>query len=132
LGKRLADFSPALQADGSSSLEKSLQMIDETLLEGNPQTVEWRLERTDGNTIDSEVSFSAIQLEGVSFVQCIVRDITQRKEAQALLRKQEVLRESMVQFRSFLSQVNLAYISLDLDLPGLHQPGFGSARALRQ
>ncbi|GAA4300616.1 PAS domain S-box protein [Nibribacter koreensis] len=120
LGKRLADFSPALQADGSSSLEKSLQMIDETLLEGRPQTVEWRLERTDGNTIDSEVSFSAIQLEGVSFVQCIVRDITQRKEAQALLRKQEVLRESMLQFRSFLSQVNLAYISLDLDLRVLY------------
>ncbi|QHL86789.1 PAS domain S-box protein [Nibribacter ruber] len=120
IGKRLADFSPALQADGSSSLEKSLHMIDETLLAGNPQTVEWRLERTDGNNIDSEISFSAIQLEGVSFVQCIVRDITQRKEAQALLRKQEVLRESMLQFRSFLSQVNLAYISLDLDLRVLY------------
>ncbi|WP_161947787.1 PAS domain S-box protein [Rufibacter ruber] len=116
LGKRIADFSPALQADGTSSVEKALQMIDSTLLEGIPQTLEWRLEKPDGSVVDSEISFSAIQLDGVSFVQCILRDITQRKEAQALVRRQEVLRESMQQFRSFLSQVNLAYVSLDLDL----------------
>ncbi|MFC6998146.1 PAS domain S-box protein [Rufibacter roseus] len=116
LGKRIADFSPALQADGSFSVEKSLQLIEAAVLDGQPQTMEWRIEKTDGKILDSEISFSPIQLEGVSFVQCIVRDITQRKEAQALVRRQEVLRESMHQFRAFLSQVNLAYVSLDLDL----------------
>ncbi|MGV3538820.1 MAG: PAS domain S-box protein [Rufibacter sp.] len=116
LGKRVADFSPALQPDGSASVEKSLQMIDSTLLEGMPQTLDWRIEKPDGSVVDCDISFSAIQLEGVSFVQCILRDVTQRKEALALVRRQEVLRESMQQFRSFLSQVNLAYISLDLDL----------------
>ncbi|WP_205502575.1 PAS domain S-box protein [Rufibacter psychrotolerans] len=116
IGKRLADFSPGLQADNSSSVEKSLQIIENTVLDGQPRSLEWRIEKTDGTIIDSEISFSAIQLEGVSFVQCIVRDITSRKEAQALIRRQEVLRESMHQFRTFLSQVNLAYVSMDLDL----------------
>ncbi|WP_192820502.1 PAS domain S-box protein [Rufibacter sp. LB8] len=116
IGKRVADFSPGLQADGSSSVEKSLQMIEAAVLDGHPQTLEWRIEKMDGRVIDSEISFSAIQLEGVAFVQCIIRDITSRKEAQALIRRQEVLRESMQQFRSFLSQVNLAYVSLDLEL----------------
>ncbi|MFB9864342.1 PAS domain S-box protein [Rufibacter immobilis] len=116
IGKRLADFSPGLQADNTSSVEKSLQMIESTIKDGQPHSLEWRIEKTDGTVVDSEISFSAIQLEGVSFVQCIVRDITSRKEAQALMRRQEVLRESMHQFRSFLSQVNLAYVSMDLDL----------------
>ncbi|MBC3542157.1 PAS domain S-box protein [Rufibacter sediminis] len=116
IGKRLADFSPGLQADNSSSVEKSLQLIESTLQDGQPRSLEWRIEKSDGTILDSEISFSAILLEGVSFVQCIVRDITSRKEAQALIRRQEVLRESMHQFRSFLSQVNLAYVSTDLDL----------------
>ncbi|WP_082161618.1 PAS domain S-box protein [Rufibacter radiotolerans] len=120
ISKRLADFSPGLQADNSSSVEKSLQMIEGTLADGQPRSLEWRIEKSDGNIIDTEISFSAIQLEGVSFVQCIVRDITSRKEAQALVRRQEVLRESMHQFRSFLSQVNLAYVSMDLDLRVLY------------
>ncbi|RNI29072.1 PAS domain S-box protein [Rufibacter latericius] len=116
IGKRLADFSPGLQADHSSSVEKSLHLIESTLHDGQPRSLEWRIEKSDGTILDSEISFSAIMLEGVSFVQCIVRDITSRKEAQALIRRQEVLRESMHQFRSFLSQVNLAYVSMDLDL----------------
>lgn len=116
IGKRIADFAPALQADNNYSVEKSLQMIEATLHTGQSQTVDWRVEKTNGNVIDSEISYSPILLEGVSFVQCILRDITQRKEAQALIRRQEVLRESMHQFRSFLSQVNLAYVSFDLDL----------------
>ncbi|GGK79860.1 PAS domain S-box protein [Rufibacter glacialis] len=120
LGKRLADFSPGLQADNSSSVEKSLQIIEQTLHDGQPRSLEWRIEKTDGAIIDSEISFSAIMLEDVGFVQCIVRDITSRKEAQALIRRQEVLRESMHQFRSFLSQVNLAYVSMNLDLQVLY------------
>ncbi|WP_210489299.1 PAS domain S-box protein [Rufibacter aurantiacus] len=116
IGKRIADFSPALQADNSSSVEKSLQLIECTLEDGQPRSLEWRIEKSDGSIIDGEISFSAIILEGVNFVQCILRDITSRKEAQALIRRQEVLRESMHQFRSFLSQVNLAYVSMDLDL----------------
>ncbi|WP_207434479.1 PAS domain S-box protein [Sabulibacter ruber] len=116
IGKRLADFSPGLQADNTSSVEKSLQMIESTVQDSKPHSFEWRIEKTDGTIIDCEVSISAIQLEGVNFVQCIVRDITSKKEAQALLRRQEVLRESMHQFRTFLSQVNLAYVSMDLDL----------------
>ncbi|WP_223808843.1 PAS domain S-box protein [Rufibacter hautae] len=116
IGKRIADFSPALQADNSSSVEKSLQLIENTLEDGQPRNLEWRIEKSDGSIVDGEISFSAIILEGVNFVQCILRDITSRKEAQALIRRQEVLRESMHQFRSFLSQVNLAYVSMDLDL----------------
>ncbi|WP_181308465.1 PAS domain S-box protein [Rufibacter sp. XAAS-G3-1] len=116
IGKRLADFSPPFQADNASSVEKSLQIIESTLQDGQPRSLEWRIEKSDGSILDGEIGLSAILLEGVSFVQCIVRDITSRKEAQALMRRQEVLRESMHQFRSFLSQVNLAYVSMDLDL----------------
>src|SRR5690606_30006024 len=51
--------------------------------------------------------------DGHYYIQTSIRDITERKMAQAAMRREEVLRESMQQFRIFLEKVNLLYISLN-------------------
>ncbi|KAA9332706.1 PAS domain S-box protein [Adhaeribacter soli] len=113
LGKKLEELSPELQPDGRSSKEKASRIIKETLETGSSQSFEWKVKPKQGTLIDTEISVSRISLEGHFYIQANVRDITERKLAQAALRREEVMRESMQQFRIFLEKVNLSYISIN-------------------
>lgn len=85
LGRSPVDFSPEFQPDGLSSQEKAQDLIRAALL-GNPQFFYWLHTRKDGSKMDAEVSLNKLELEGKSFLQAIVRDITLRKQAEDDLR----------------------------------------------
>ncbi|WP_299823881.1 PAS domain S-box protein [uncultured Pontibacter sp.] len=107
------DFSPEYQPDGSNSDEKTALLMQQVLQTGKPVTFEWKSLRKDGTQFDSEINANRITIDGEHYVQVFKRDITEQKQAQRERRRQEILNESMDQFRAFLDKVNLIYFSLD-------------------
>ncbi|MBK0403940.1 PAS domain S-box protein [Adhaeribacter sp. BT258] len=114
LGKRLDEISPENQPDKQPSATKAANIVEATLQAGVSQSFEWKFRHKNGSLLDAEVSLSRISLEGHHYIQANIRDITERKMAQAAMRREEVMRESMQQFRVFLEKVNLLYISLNM------------------
>ncbi len=86
IGKNPHLFSPEFQPDGRKSLEKSLEKID-LALSGKPQTFEWVHKRLDGHEFDTEVSLNSVHIDGKTFLQAMVRNVSKRNKANNQLRK---------------------------------------------
>lgn len=72
---------PKIQGDNRSSLNTAEDIIIKAL-QGKPQNFEWQYQKFNGEIIDTEVSLSLIDLSGRKLILAIVRNITQRKQAE--------------------------------------------------
>ncbi|MEA2101362.1 MAG: PAS domain S-box protein [Thermodesulfobacteriota bacterium] len=88
IGKTPYQLSPGLQPDDKKSRKKSLEKIKSTLEEG-PQVFRWRHTRYDGTAFETDISLNKINIEGKLFIQAIVRDVTERIQAQRRLEASE-------------------------------------------
>ncbi len=88
IGHSPVEFSPELQPDGKRSDQKVPEKIA-AAMQGRPQIFEWKHLRFDGTAFDAEVSLNHIEVDGRSLLQAIVRDISERKQAEARLRDSE-------------------------------------------
>lgn len=87
IGQSPQHFSPLLQPDGKSSTEAALEKISGAL-HGTPQFFSWTHCRLDGTPFDTEISLDAVNLEnGEVIIQSIIRDITERKQAEETIRQ---------------------------------------------
>ena len=87
IGKRPQDFSPEIQPNGKTSREAAKEKLGATLQTGESQFFEWRHLHND-NTFDVEVSLNLLELDTEKFVQAIVRNITERKQAEEIIKAQ--------------------------------------------
>jgi PAS domain S-box-containing protein len=83
-GRYPYDFSPPFQPDGRRSSEKAMEKIHRALA-GEDQLFEWRHCRYDQTPFDAEVSLNRVALGDEIVLQAIVRDITDRKQAEESL-----------------------------------------------
>jgi len=86
IGATPVQFAPPRQPDGVDSLTKVSGLV-EAALAGQPQRFEWRHTRRDGTEFDAEVSLNAFEFGGKTLLQSVVRDITERKQAEMQVRK---------------------------------------------
>ncbi len=90
-------FSPAIQPGGDTSLLKATGFIQEALA-GRPQFFEWVHQRLDGTPIFSDISLSRFELGGKIYIQGIVRDITERKQAEDARRTSEARYRTLFEY----------------------------------
>ena len=88
VGQSVKFLYPAFQRDGADSIPVALG-IEAEVLAGRPQFFEWLFRRLDGSLFDSEVSLTRIDLGADSILLGMVRDISQRKQAESDLRQSE-------------------------------------------
>jgi len=94
LGKGPAELSPEMQPDGSTSRDQAIARIS-AALSGTPQSFEWRHLRAGSAPFQAEVSLHSVDLPGRTLLQAVVRDVTDRCEAEAKhLRLEEQLRQA--------------------------------------
>jgi two-component system NtrC family sensor kinase len=79
-------FSPSIQPDGRNSKEKITENIQKSI-QGRPQFFEWKFIRVDETTFDAEVSLARIDIRGETYLQAIIRDVTDRKQTEDELRR---------------------------------------------
>jgi len=83
-----SELSPPNQPDGEDSYVKAERMIalarDQRL-----HRFEWTHSRADGTGFVAEVTLSVIELKDRQIIHCVWRDITERKQAEIVLRRSE-------------------------------------------
>ena len=108
VGHTLMEFSPDKQPDGLDSVVKALKYLNASL-NSDPQTFYWKHCRKDGSLFDAEVSINALTLKGKTYLQGIVRDISERKRAE------EALGESEQKFRAVFQNGHVVMLIIDPD-----------------
>lgn len=92
------DFSPEFQPDGRNSKEKALEHISR-IYENTNYRFEWVHKRKDNQEFYTDVSLTIMELDGESFIQTIIRDITQLKNIE------NSLKQSEEKFRSLMENI---------------------------
>ena len=88
IGQRPAKLSPYFQPDGRVSLEKGDEMVERARTEGHHQ-FEWMHTRRDGEAFLADVTMTPITIEGRDVLHVVLRDISEKKKAEAKLLEQK-------------------------------------------
>lgn len=96
IGRATAELCPERQPDGRQS-SKVIAEKDHAALGGKSQHFELRALRADNTTFDVDISLSRIELNGIAYLQSIVRDVTERKRIENLLHVREQEFRAMVE-----------------------------------
>ncbi len=81
-------LSPETQPDGRPSIGKAKEMIYMALEEGS-HSFEWIHRKLNGETFPAEVLLSRVEHGGKTFLLAVVRDITEQRKTQDLIKNLE-------------------------------------------
>ncbi|HOX37986.1 MAG TPA: PAS domain S-box protein [Candidatus Brocadiia bacterium] len=110
------ELSPEFQPDGRASSEKAAEMIGTAMRDG-AHFFEWAHMRLDGRVFPATVLLTRVELNGQTFLQATVRDISAQKQAE------EAIRESEQKYRNVVDNigVGVAVISADMRILSLNK-----------
>jgi PAS domain S-box-containing protein len=116
-------FSPQFQPDGIKSEEKARKYILEAL-NGVAQRFEWKHIKYDNTLFDSEVSLNKLDINGNIFLQAIVRDISERKIFENLLKvKEQRIRAIFDNAFDFIGLLSIDGILIEANRSSLENSG---------
>lgn len=101
-------LSPQRQPDGRVSGEKAREMLRAAMRQGF-HFFEWMHKRVDGSEFSAEVSLTRIERQGKKFIHAVVKDITERKQAE------EAIRESRRELRDIIDTVPHLICAKDIE-----------------
>ncbi len=125
-----ARFSPEFQPDGKRSLEKSIEM-DRLAFEHGYHQFEWIHRKLDGEEFPVEVTLNPVQFNNKKVLLVVWHDITKRKLAEEVIRRNEaMLAESQQLTHSGSWEIDLAtgqnfWSKETFRIFGLEPNGFG-------
>lgn len=102
----------AVQSNGRLALDHALDSINEARETGHAE-MDWRARRVDGTVFESEIALHAMRLEGKPVIQAIMRDVSERRAAEAA---KEAAREAAVQMARAKSEF-VANVSHEIRTP---------------
>lgn len=106
LGHTPFEFSPDFQPDGTKSEIAAKKKIN-AAIKGKPQHFEWLHKKSDDTLFYCEISLNRIQLSDNVWLQAIVRDVTENREAESLIK------ESETKYRSLIETTSTGYTILN-------------------
>jgi len=86
IGFTPADFSPEVQPDGQRSVDKMVEIVNQAQ-NGTPWFFEWTHSHPDGELFTVEVTVKNINMQDLSYLLVISRDISERKRSEELITK---------------------------------------------
>ncbi len=102
----------AVQANGRMALDHAMQSIGQARETGHAE-MDWRARRVDGSIFETEIALHAMQLEGRPVIQAIMRDVSERRAAEAA---KEAAREAALQMARAKSEF-VANVSHEIRTP---------------
>lgn len=102
----------AVQPNGRLALDHAMDSINEARETGHAE-MDWRARRVDGSIFESEIALHAMRLEGKPVIQAIMRDVSERRAAEAA---KEAAREAAVQMARAKSEF-VANVSHEIRTP---------------
>ncbi len=109
LGHSPLDLSPATPHEGTPSAAEVKARLDAALA-GDSQAFEWLIARGDGSLFDAEVTLNRVDVSGGTFVQAIVRDVTERRR----LRRVQAALYEISQLASTAGSLDELYASIHM------------------
>ena len=88
IGRSPVDVAPEFQSGGVRSAQ-AFEQIMHRLDAGGSHQFEWLIQRADGETLATEVLATAIEHDGRALLHVVLRDVTDRREAERRLRESE-------------------------------------------
>jgi PAS domain S-box-containing protein len=101
-----------IQANGMAAMDHAMQSIGQARTQGHA-VMDWQGRRQDGSVFLSEIALHAMQLEGKPVIQAIMRDVSERRAAEAA---REAAREASLQMAHAKSQF-IANVSHEIRTP---------------
>ncbi len=101
-----------LQANGKTATDHAMQAIREARDSGHAE-MEWQGRRRDGSVFPAEIALHAMQLDGKPVIQAIMRDVSERRAAEAA---KEAAREAALQMARAKSEF-VAKVSHEIRTP---------------
>ncbi|MHB1214604.1 MAG: ATP-binding protein [Thiobacillus sp.] len=108
----ISQLGKPVQANGLTAYDHAMQAIDRAKKQGHT-VMDWEGRRQDGSVFSAEIAMHAMQLEGRPVIQAIMRDVSERRAAEAA---KEAAREAALQMAHAKSQF-IANVSHEIRTP---------------
>ena len=108
----ISQLGTPVQANGMTAYDHAMQAIEQAKKQGHA-VMDWQGRRQDGSVFSAEIAMHAMQLEGRPVIQAIMRDVSERRAAEAA---KETAREAALQMAHAKSEF-VANVSHEIRTP---------------